>query len=170
MSDRPPPTPEEFEATFRDDIRVGFNWERFLAERWPIERVTLTDRAALDRCSAPWYVVRAGESVPYDDVHAFPMSLRDVPKAFEILSDERKADIRGKIEKFRDREGVVRLTVPTYGLPDGSYFVLDRNHRLAALVVTNFPFDVELWNVLGPPDKDALLDLHHWLKDEGSNQ
>ncbi len=35
------PTHNEFENRFRESIRVGFNWSRFLTEQWPIEQVTL---------------------------------------------------------------------------------------------------------------------------------
>ena len=166
MSQRSPPTPEQFEERFRDEIRVGFNWDRFLAERWPIELVTLVSHPDLCRCYAPWYVDPAADEVPYDDPQAVPMRLHDVPKAFEILGVEHKAAIQEKVAKLRDSTGLIRFSVPSYSLPDGDYFILDRNHRLSALAVSEMPFEVELWNVRGPLDKDCLLDLHHWVKED----
>jgi hypothetical protein len=166
----PTPTPELFEERFRDDIRVGFCWDRFLAERWPIEQVTLVSRQELDRCFTPWYVGPVADSVAYDDPQAVPMSLHDVPKAFEILSDERKADIQEKIDKLRGDSGLIRFTAPTYNLPDGGYFILDKNHRLSALALSETPFEVELWNVRGPLEKECLLDLHHWLEGQGAKE
>ena len=63
--------------------------------------------------------------MPYDDPHAVPMSLSDVPKAFTILTDERKADIQDKIDTFRGGPSPVRFIAPSYALPDDRYFVLE---------------------------------------------
>ena len=167
MVERPSPTLEEFEEKFRESIRVGFNWDRFLAERWPIERVVLVSEYELGRCFTPWYVGKGGEELPYDHPHAVPMSLSDVPKAFTILSDERKADIQEKIDALRGGPSPTRFIAPTYALPDDRYFVLDKNHHLSALALSGKPFEAELWNVLGPFEKECLLDLDFWLEDEG---
>jgi hypothetical protein len=93
------------------------------------------------------------------------MSLSDVPHAFLILNDERKADIQEKIDDLRSSPSPVRFIAPTYALPDDRYFVLDKNHRLSALAVSGKPFETELWNVQGPFEKECLLDLTFWLKD-----
>lgn len=166
MARRPPPTPDEFEKQFRETIRVGFNWERFLAESWPIERIVLVSPDDLARCFTPWYVGKGAEELAYDHPHAVPMSLSDVRKAFTILNDERKADIQEKIDRFRDNTGPVRFIAPTYALPDSRYFILDKNHRLSAVALSGKPFEAELWNVQGPFEKDCLLDLNFWLKDQ----
>jgi hypothetical protein len=168
MVERPTPTPEQFAERFRDSIRVGLNWDRFLAERWPIELVVLDSENDLGRCFTPWYVGKGAEELPYDHPHAVPMSLTDVRKAFTILSDERKADIREKIDSVRAGPSPVRFIAPTYALPDERYFVLDKNHRLSALALSDKPFEAELWNVRGPFEKECLLDLDFWLKDEGN--
>src|SRR5215208_1103151 len=110
MSVRSAPTPEEFEQRFRDDIRVGFNWDRFLAERWLIELVTLVSHPDLGRCYAPWYVGAGADEVSYDDPQAVPMCMHDIPKAFEILGDEHKAAIQEKVDKLRDATGLIRFT------------------------------------------------------------
>jgi hypothetical protein len=165
MTKRLSPTPEEFEEKFRESIRVGFNWDRFLAERWPIQRVVLVSLNDLGRCFTPWYVGKVAEELPYDHPHAAPMSLSDVPDAFLILNEERKADIQQKIDDLRRSSSPVRFIAPTYALPDDRYFVLDKNHRLSALAVSGKPFETELWNVQGPFEKECLLDLTFWLKD-----
>lgn len=166
MTKRPPPTPEEFEATFRESIRVGLNWNRFLAERWPIERIVLVSASDLGRCFTPWYVGKGAEELPYDHPHAVPMSLSDVPKAFKILSDKRKADIQEKIDGTRSDPSPSRFIAPTYALPDDRFFVLDKNHHLSALALSGKPFQVELWNLRGPFERECLLDLEFWLKDK----
>ncbi len=157
------PTPDEFVSTFREVIRVGFNWDRFLAEQWPIELVTLNSHADLERCFMPWYIGVKGEEVAYDAEKAVPMRLTDVPKTMNILNDERQADIQSYVEEFRHQADLVKFSVPTYALPDDQYFILDRNHRLSALTLNSVPFKVTLWNVRGPLESDGLLDLIHWL-------
>lgn len=168
IAERSSPTPEEFELKFREDIRVGFNWDRFFAERWPIKRVILDSEHDFGQCFTPWYVGKGAEELPYDHPHAVPMSLSDVPKAFAILNEERKADIQEKIDNFRTGTIPVRFIAPTYALPDDRYFVLDKNHRLSALALSGKPFEAELWNVEGPFEKECLLDLDFWLKDQSN--
>jgi hypothetical protein len=48
-------------------------------------------------------------------------------------------------------------------MPNDQYFLLDRNHRMSALAMTESPFLVTLWNVRGPFEMDGLLDLRYWL-------
>lgn len=160
------PTPKEFENQFREVIRVGLNWDRFLRERWPIEVVKLSTSEELARCFTPWYVGKSAEELPYDHPNAVPMSLSDVPKAFMILSDERRTDIQDKIDHFRSVKSTVRFIAPTYSLPNDCYFVLDKNHSLSSIAIGGNAFEVELWNVCGPFEKECLLDLDFWLKDE----
>jgi len=124
--------------------------------------VTITSPIQLKRLFMPWYIGKLGTEVAYDDHDAAPMSLADVPKVTDILNEERQADIQQYAEKFRQQEGPVTFAVPTYALPDGRHFVLDRNHRLSALTVAAVPFAVTLWNVKGPLDAECLLDLIHW--------
>ncbi len=169
MVERAAPTPKEFEVEFRESIRVGFNWDRFLTEKWPIERVALKSESNLARCFTPWYVGKGAEELSYDHPHAVPMSLSDVPNAFAILSGERKVDIQEKIDEIRGGPSPARIIVPTYALPEDRYFVLDKNHRLSALALSGMLFEVELWNVRGPFEKDCLLDLDFWLKDKGDD-
>src|SRR5262245_8578481 len=154
---------ETFAREFRESIRVGFNWDRFLAERWPVEVVVLTSPAELGRIFMPWYIGTNGEEVAYDHPGAVPMKLTDLPKAMHILNSERQADILKFVDEFRDQVGLNRVTAPAYGLPNDQFFVLDGNHRLSALAIHSVPFDVTLWNVNGPIDWDCLLDLVHWL-------
>jgi hypothetical protein len=157
------PTPKQFEDRFINVIRVGFNWDRFLEEQWPVELVHLTNSEDLHRCFMPWYIGPNGEEVAYDDPNAAPLRLTDVPKSMHILSEERKADVIEKVEEFRQERDIITFSAPTYALPDNQYFVLDRNHRLSALTLNPVSFDVTLWNVRGPLESDSLLDLEYWL-------
>ncbi len=163
MSTVKPPSPTRFDKAFRDVIRVGFNWDRFLKEKWPIELVHIQSPSDLGRCFMPWYIGKKGDEVAYDHVEAVPMCLTDVPKAIQILNEERRGDLQEYVDAFRNQKDVIKFDVPTYALPDNQYFILDRNHRLSALTLNPVPFDVTLWNVCGPLDPDSLLDLIHWL-------
>lgn len=158
------PTPEAFAAMYREGIRVGLNWDRFLAERWPVELVIIDNRAALERFFMPWYIGVKGDEVAYDAPGAVPLRLTDVPKSMHILNLERQTDILDYVEMFRHQPRVIEFAVPTYALPDDQYFVLDGNHRLSALSINPAAFSVTLWNVCGPFDMDGLLDLRHWLQ------
>jgi hypothetical protein len=165
MSERDAVTAQTFASTFREVIRVGFNWDRFFAERWPIECVTLSTHEDLERCFMPWYIGKGGEEVAYDHPEAVPMKLTDVPKAKQILNDERQGDVEDYVELARKQEGAIEFIAPTYALPDDRYFLLDRNHRMSALALSKSPFRVTLWNVRGPLETDALLDLLHWCRE-----
>lgn len=147
---------------FRGIIRVGLNWDRFFAERWPVERIVLDSHELLSRCFMPWYVGARGDEIAYDAAGAVPMSLADVPKAMPILHEDRQADILQYVEAFRTQTEPIAFSTPSYALPDGKYFVMDGNHRLSALTLNSLPFEVTLWNICGPLDSDCLLDLIHW--------
>jgi hypothetical protein len=164
MPNNQPITPQVFSSTFREVIRVGFNWDRFFAESWPVKEVKLASLDDLARCFMPWYIGKSGQEVAYDDAEAVPMRLTDVPKAVKLLNDERRGDLQEYIEMHRRQDGTVEFIAPTYSLPDSQYFLLDRNHRLSALTLESVPFEVTLWNVCGPLDSDCLLDLVHWTK------
>lgn len=156
-------TSQAFAAHFGEAIRVGFNWDRFFDENWQVEAVHLKTPAQLSRCFMPWYIGKTGEEVAYDHPDAVPMCLTDVPKATHILNDERQSDIHTYARTFREKQGLVEFAAPTYSLPGSKHFILDRNHRLAALTLGAVPFNVTLWNVRGPLESDCLLDLIHWL-------
>lgn len=158
-----PRTPDEFDAMFRSVIRIGFNWERFHKENWPIEHVTLSTPDLLTRCFMPWYIGEKGQEVAYDDRDAVPMRLCDVPHAMGLLNEERLKDIQDYVDQFHKEKNRIRFAAPTYRLPKEEFFILDRNHRLAALALHPFPFEVTLCCVNGPLEPDCLLDLIHWV-------
>jgi hypothetical protein len=163
-------TPDVFAPKFREAIRVGLNWDRFFEQAWPVEFVTLTRRQQLSSCFMPWYINEIGAEVAYDDPEAVPMRLSDVSKSRAILNEERNADIKEYAMKFERQRQSIKFDVPTYRLPDDQYFVLDRNHRIAALTLVSVPFRVNLWNICGPLDAACLLDLTYWVgKTSGRN-
>jgi hypothetical protein len=163
MGRREEMNPITFAEKFGQAIRVGFNWDRFFKEDWPVEAIQLRNKDDLSRCFMPWYIGKKGHEVAYDDPDAIPMCLTDVPKATHILNDERQLDIHEYVKSFKRDAVPIEFSAPTYSLPDDKYFVLDRNHRLSALTLSSVPFNVTLWNVRGPQEPDGLLDFRHWL-------
>lgn len=158
------PTPARFAEHFRPAIRIGLNWDRFFADSWPVKLVTLDSPEALGRFYMPWYIGPDGKEVAYDDFHAAPLNLRDVPQAMKLLNEERRGDIQQYVDRFHQQDGIIEFVAPTYSLPNDEYFILDRNHRLSALAMHPFPFRVTLWNVVGPLDHTCLLDLIYWTR------
>ena len=117
MAERHRPLPTAFAENFRESVRIGFNWDRFFEERWPIELVMLNAHSDLARCFMPWYVGRKRDEVAYDDHDAVPMCLTDVPKAVKILNEEHQADIHQYVDSFRKQGGIIEFASPTYALP-----------------------------------------------------
>ncbi len=152
-----------FADKFREDIRVGLNWDRFLREEWPVEKIVIKSVAGLKQCFVPWYIGPDGKELAYNMENAVPMRLTDVPKAMDLLHGERTADIEMKVRELKDTTECIFIEAPTYALRRNQYFVLDRNHRLSALTMMPARFEVTLWNIRGPFELDGLLDLYHWL-------
>jgi hypothetical protein len=163
MAKQQPTQQALFAEKFRDDIRVGLNWDRFLREQWPVEKIVIRSVAGLKRCFVPWYIGPDGKELAYNMKDAVPMRLTDVPKAIDLLHDERTTDIKLKVREFKESTGNICFEAPTYALRRNQYFVMDRNHRLSALTMLPSRFEVTLWNIRGPFELDGLLDLYHWL-------
>ena len=155
-----PDTPATFEATFRPDIRVCFNWNRFRSEQWPIEAVRVSDREVLGECVLPWYLGRTGQEVAFDQPGAVPIRLAQIPEVVASLA-KRQTGIEEYTTKFR-AERQVEFSVPTYNLGNRRHLALDGNHRLSALILASVSFAVTFWCVGGPLDARCLPDLIHW--------
>jgi hypothetical protein len=151
----------DFEATFRPVIRVGFNWNRFLNERWPITVVRVVDRRTLGGSVLPWYLGSAGQEVPYDAPDADPIYLAQIPAVVASLNNARQSGIQEYVERFR-AQPAIEFSVPSYDLGSARQLALDGNHRLSALLLTEVPFTVTFFSVHGPMEPNCLLDLIHW--------
>jgi hypothetical protein len=150
--------PEVFHGKFCRDIRIGFNWRRFLLEGWSLRRVTLESPDDLSSLRLPWYRNGAGGLVDFDTADASPLVLDCVKEWLPLLPSERVFTI----EKMRDEYlAGVRTTsfeFPSYALPLNRHMIMDGNHRLSALVLSKMQFKIEMWVVIGPIDPNALAD------------
>jgi hypothetical protein len=155
-------TPEDYATEYRAVIRVGFNWNRFHKERWPIAAAQVVDRQMLGNSILPWYLGRTGQEVVYDAADATPIHLAQIPVVLASLNEQRQAGIQKYVYQFRSQPSV-KFSVPSYDLGNSRQLALDGNHRLSALLLTDVPFTVTFWSVRGPMEADCLLDLIHWV-------
>ena len=148
-----------FVAEFGSGIRVGLNWTRLLKERWPLSKRLLRARADFDACWLPWYVGTEGGEVQYDAGGARPVRLFDIPAVVTKLRADRQRDVAEYARQFREAEDVIRFSVPAYMVSASGFVALDRCHRLAALAMDDFKFEVEVVGLEGPLEPECLLDL-----------
>jgi hypothetical protein len=148
-----------FVAEFGRDIRVGLNWNRLLKDRWPLSKRLLRDRTDFDACWLPWYLGTEGGEVRYDAVGARPVRLSDIPAVVTNLRMDRQRDVAEYARHFREAEDVIRFSVPAYMVSSSGFVALDRCHRLAALAMDDFQFEVEVIGLEGPLDPECLPDL-----------
>lgn len=151
-------TVDEFHNKFCCGIRVIFNWRRFFAENWPINKLILTSINDLSTLRLPWYRNEQGAFVDYKEINAIPVALDDVLEWYQLLPPQEIDTIERMKEEFVQGLSVPQFEFPSYALPDSSYIVLDANHRLCALSLAKVPFMVHMWVVEGPIDPNALAD------------
>lgn len=155
-------TPEEFIAAFGGSITVCFNWNRFLAERWPVSLHTLSDRQDLEHCFIPWYLDSSGRPIQDATPDDAPLQVCTIPSALATIPEGHRCRIEECTRWFRAETTPLVFRIPTYTLPGGRFQVLDGNHRLSALTLMGRPFTVALCSVDGPIDGDCSRDLRYW--------
>jgi hypothetical protein len=168
MASGQPNTPPAFADAFRQGIRVGFKWDRFLADNWPVRSARLTTPDGLRQCLLPWYLGGSGREVAYNEPDAKPLRLSSIPQVLDSLKADRQARIQRFVAQFKLATAPVEFSVPAYSLASDGYLVLDGNHRLSALTLSSVPFAISLWSVCGPLEDDCLPDLVHWSKSQSA--
>jgi len=154
--------PDLFASFFRSAIRVSFNWNRFLTERWPVKIIVLGDRAHLADFYPPWYLSPSGREVGYRDEGARPFPFSAISESMNGLQQERQESIRRFSTMLARSREPVHLLVPAYALQDTRYLLLDGSHRVAALLLSDVTFRMMVFVVYGPLDAGAARDLVHW--------
>lgn len=150
-------------ADFRDqfpEIEAGLNWERFAAEGWPIEHRVLTDREELLGFYT-FFRRSLGRIMPHflHWVASRQMRMAEVLEHIERLPPRDRATIGHFRAQWQSGTEPIRLQLPTYQFGDGENFLLDCNHRTTAIALSGRPFRIELFSVLGPRERDALVDV-----------
>jgi hypothetical protein len=160
--------PDVFEAAFRPNVRVQFNWKRFHREAWPITVRSVTSRRELSELILPWYVSWSGTETAFDRLGARPIRVREVSLLRESLNERRRKGIDHYFKAFLNETAPITLAVPVYALPDGEFLVIGKCRRVVALALVKTSFAVTLYCVNGPIDRDCLLDLRHWQGETSS--
>ena len=156
-----PLTLEKFEGDFRPGVQVRFNWDRLLSERWPISVVRVVDRSTLGLNATPWYLGSEGKEVGWSAADARPICYAQIPEIVASLKDSRQKKIETFVDQFHI-QSLIELSIPSYDLGGTRQLVLDGNHRLSALFLTDVPFIVTFYSVQGPIDPGCLPDLKYW--------
>jgi hypothetical protein len=154
-----------FHDKFCNGIRVMFNWERFFNEDWPIERLSLTDRQAFLGLKLPWYRGTDG-FVTFDTPNALPVCLAEIEEWYTLLSDKIRITIENMIQEFLYRSQKLEFDFPAYSLSKSEYLVMDGNHRLSAIALTDLSFMINMWVVKGPIDENVLKDLTYLTREQ----
>lgn len=155
---------DDFEAFFRPHIRVRFNWDMMRAEEWTITGNVFRSRVDIGNLYMPWYYTTGGKScVGHDAADAINMQVKDIANHIHILEFTRVEKILSLVRTFSNEISPIQITIPAYYV-DGKVIVLDGNHRLSALTLSDVEFRVMAYLVKGPLDSSALADLEAWCK------
>lgn len=153
---------EVFTFFFKPRIRVLFNWERMEREKWPIELLLIDDLETLSSWYMPWNFDENGKEVNYKLPSARPIQLQDVPNLLSAFDNKRQYLIRELAKGFRESRNPIQMVVPTYSLGSNTCFLLDGNHRMAALMMACVPFRLMSFTIYGPLDGEIVPELRHW--------
>ena len=93
-----------------------------------------------------------------------PIALSDIPNVLSLLKKKRQQLILNFSKSFNKDRQPVQLVVPAYTLGKNQSILLDGNHRMAALAISQVTFRVMTFTVFGPMDSNILPDLQHWIK------
>jgi len=155
-------TPKQFHAKFSNGICGMFNWQRFLADKWPVEIVELTDRQAFANLRLSWFLSPDSVFVAFDEPRATPVRLDDVQNWYPFLPREQRNRIEQMKREYLEGSRKLEFEFPSYAIPTNEHLVLDANHRLSALALSGASFLLHMFVVKGPIDPGALADLRHF--------
>lgn len=141
------------------EIAVRVNWERFRADGWPVRvlRTTATaDVLELFTC----YRLSLGRVNAHFLHWLFSrnMTVSDVLKRYGRMPQRDRRIIESFVAEYRE-ESLVKLELPTFGLPAGRQFLADGNHRIVALALAGVPFELDLYSVAAPPAARAFVGM-----------
>lgn len=140
---------DQFEAGFREAIRVEIDWSRLQALN-PRVSLEIVEPAVLS-ISLPWHRKDPQLSNLGDWVN-----LKEIPLAVRQLHpDTRSAVLSYALEMSRNPESQL-LNVPAWRLPGGGRLAIDGCHRLAAMRISGSPGKVCLWTLEAPFDPELM--------------
>jgi hypothetical protein len=154
-------SPQAFRARF-PEITVGFNWERFETQNWPVAHTLVTDPAALDSFHT-FFRYSLGR-INGHFLHWLAMRQMRVGEVIAKLArvpEPHRSSIGHFADLYKREKSPIRLEVPTFALADGGQYIMDLNHRLCGLALSAMPFALDIYSIAGPIEKDVLKDAPH---------
>lgn len=150
-----------FKSIFQKNITVMLDWQKLEASDYEIEVMLFEDKEVIKNFYTPWHINDSHQEVGYDGTIHKPLSLRDVKGAFNDLNAKRQQSIKALATSFSAYTKPVELYVPLYKYSDNDYFILDANHKLSALMLTDTAFKIVAFVVKAPAQKGILQDLEN---------
>lgn len=134
------------------DIRVALDWDRFAAEKWPICRGVVVDTAELGSLrTAFWVRFKRLNPRFLKTVGTRSLPVAEVAARIAQFPQPGQDHILALVQQYR-QAGVADVDAPAYRLADGTFLILDGNHRSTALALAGVPFRLNLYVVMGPAD------------------
>ncbi|SDG88606.1 hypothetical protein [Pelagibacterium luteolum] len=144
------------------DITVGFNWQRFETEQWPVERQVVVDRGQI--LSFHTFFRYSLGRINGHFLHWLNMRLMTVGEVLKKLDRVPKTDqdsIRYFASLYDAANEPVELSIPTFALPHGGQYLMDFNHRVCGLALSGVEFRLDVHSIKGPLSAEVLKDATH---------
>lgn len=151
-------TPKMFRQLF-PEITVGFDWQRFAAEAWPVERRLTTKPTELARFHT-FFRYSLGRINGHFLHWLFmrQMRVQEVVAKLERIPERDKQSIQYFAKTYAASAHPIALSVPAYALPGGGQYIMDLNHRLCGLALSGAPFELEIYSIQGPVTREVIND------------
>lgn len=142
-------------------MKTKLAWDLLLADDSPVVTFAGPSLDLANRLYAPWYVGAVGQ-VPREDDRGQPLRFDQVGERWDELAPEHRAEIDEHAANLRDAVPAL-LVLPLYDLRDGTFLVLDGNHRLAASIRHEIVTRALAIALRGPLDRSVLRDLGRFV-------
>lgn len=167
-------SPGTVAALFQPNTRVWFNWERYLSEGWSTRLVVLTREEMVSTINgpnmlyAPWYIGNRNEIVSYEELRAGrearPILIRGIGDHLAYFGEERRRRIKQLSVSLAAEAPPQTVIALGYSLGDDGTIILDGNHRMAALFMSEADFRVAMFTINGPLQVTAAADTLFWVR------
>ena len=146
-------------------VRVRLDWSGLQSRTTRVSHQVVGDLTDTLHWYTPWYLGKDGSETGHEDPSGQPIPLRELPETWRRLRSTRRRRVQNLIESFESGPQPIQIVTLTYAVGNGSFLILDRNHRLAALTLKPLDFRVLQINIEGPLDPDLLPDLRYWQRE-----
>ena len=147
---------------FKPHIRVLFNWTLLNKNNWNIELQAVSSLKTISSWYMPWNVDENKNLIDYKLPNAKPIRVKDVPEMLPKFSKERQNFINFLSEQFKNSHFPINFVVPAYNLGGNKRLLLDGNHKMSALVLSQVSFNIMIFTIIAPVNKSIIPELRHW--------